>query len=447
MSWLGAGQPEYLMSHIDTSITTLGAALYTSPLHAEHTGCGWAGPFVGDGVRVRQGTEVLGGEDAGGELVFEKAGPREKVFFNPKRTVAAVVTCGGLCPGLNNVIRSVFLELYHNYGVRRVLGIRYGYAGLNPRVGEEPWALTPDMVEDIHQEGGTLLGSSRGPQPIGVMVDYLVSRGVNILFCVGGDGTLRGARELAEEALKRGVRLAVVGIPKTIDNDVMYMTRTFGVSTAMAVASGVLACAHAEAHSAYNGVGLVKIMGRHAGFVAASATLASQEVNFCLIPEVRFGLGGRNGFLGALERRLKSRKHAVVAVAEGAGQDLLEADGGGLDASGNRRLGDIGIFLKERIVGGMKRRRVPVDVKYFDPSYLVRSVPANPDDAILCDDLARRAVHAGMAGKTNLVVGFLNGTYVHVPIGLAVSEKRQVDPEGPLWNSVLASTGQPRRMV
>lgn len=444
---MGEDQPGFLMAHIDTSITTLGAALHASPLQAEHTGCGWAGPFVGDGVRVRQGTEVLGGEGAGGELVFEKAGAREKVFFNPKRTVAAVVTCGGLCPGLNNVIRSVFLELYHNYGVRSVLGIRYGYAGLNPRVGEEPWALTPEMVEDIHQEGGTLLGSSRGPQPIGVMVDYLVSRRVNILFCVGGDGTLRGARELAEEALKRGVRLAVVGIPKTIDNDVMYMTRTFGVSTAMAVASEVLACAHAEAHSAYNGVGLVKIMGRHAGFVAAAATLASQEVNFCLIPEVRFVLGGRNGFLGALERRLKARKHAVVAVAEGAGQDLLEAGEGGLDASGNRRLGDIGIFLKERIVEGMKRRRVPVDVKYFDPSYLVRSVPANPDDAILCDDLARRAVHAGMAGKTNLVVGFLNGTYVHVPIGLAVSEKRQVDPEGPLWNSVLASTGQPRRMV
>jgi 6-phosphofructokinase 1 len=435
------------MAHIDTSIRTLGAASYASPLQAEHAGCGWKGPFVGDGVRVRQGTEVVEGDELGEGLTFEKAGPREKVFFHPRRTVAAVVTCGGLCPGLNNVIRSVFLELYHNYGVRRVLGIRYGYAGLNPRVGEEPWVLTPAMVEDIHQEGGTLLGSSRGPQPIGLMVDYLVANRVNILFCVGGDGTLRGARELAEEAMKRGVRLAVVGIPKTIDNDVMFMTRTFGVSTAMAVASEVLACAHAEAHSAYHGVGLVKIMGRHAGFVAASATLASQEVNFCLIPEVRFGLGGRNGFLGALERRLKARKHAVVAVAEGAGQDLLEGSEGGVDASGNRRLGDIGIFLKEQIVEGMRRRRAPVDVKYFDPSYLVRSVPANPDDAILCDDLARRAVHAGMAGKTNLVVGFLNGTYVHVPIELAVSEKRQVDPEGPLWNSVLASTGQPRRMV
>jgi 6-phosphofructokinase 1 len=278
------------------------------------------------------------------------------------------------------------------------------------------------------------------------MVDFLLAKKVNLLLCVGGDGTLRGARDLALEALKRGSSLAVVGIPKTIDNDVMYMTRTFGVSTAMAIASQVLECAHAEAHSAYHGVGLVKIMGRHAGFVAATATLASQEVNFCLIPEVPFTLHGRRGFLNALQRRLKARQHALIAVAEGAGQDLLASDPGGTDASGNVRLGDIGVFLKDQIKTAFKRSRTPVDVKYFDPSYIVRSVPANPDDAILCDHLSRHAVHAGMAGKTNLVVGFWNGTFTHLPIPLAVSEKRHVDPEGRLWTSVLAATGQPRRM-
>jgi 6-phosphofructokinase 1 len=401
---------------------------------------------VPETARVRYEIETDSRLQSADDIFFEKAGPREKLFFNPKRTTAAIVTCGGLCPGLNNVIRSAFLELHYNYGVRRILGVRYGYSGLNPRAGLSPIQLTPDLVEDIHQEGGTLLGSSRGPQPTKTMVDFLASKKVNLLLCVGGDGTLRGARDLANEAQRRGCSIAVVGIPKTIDNDVMYMTRTFGVSTAMAIASHVLECAHAEAHSAYHGVGLVKIMGRHAGFVAATATLASQEVNFCLIPEVPFALSGRHGFLKALQRRLEARQHAVVAVAEGAGQDLLHANPGRTDASGNVRLGDIGVFLKDQIKAAFKKRRTAVDVKYFDPSYIVRSVPANADDAILCDHLARHAVHAGMAGKTNLVVGLWNGTFTHLPIPLAVSDKRHIDPEGRLWTSVLAATGQPRRM-
>lgn len=430
----------------NTRITNLGACRFRSPqkLTVEHGH--ELGTFVSETARVRYEIETDSNTPAGEDILFEKAGPREKLFFNPKSTTAAIVTCGGLCPGLNNVIRSAFLELHFNYGVRRVLGIRYGYSGLNPRVGMAPIQLTPELVEDIHQEGGTVLGSSRGPQPTKTMVDFLAAQKVNLLLCVGGDGTLRGARDLAVEAHKRGCPLAVVGIPKTIDNDVMYMTRTFGVSTAMAMASQVLECAHAEAHSAYNGVGLVKIMGRHAGFVAATATLASQEVNFCLIPEVPFVLNGRRGFLKALQRRLEARRHALVAVAEGAGQDLLSAESAGTDASGNRLLGDIGVFLKGQIKTAFKKSRTAVDVKYFDPSYIVRSVPANADDAILCDYLARQAVHAGMAGKTNMVVGLWNGTFTHLPIPLAVSEKRHVDPEGRLWTSVLAATGQPRRM-
>ncbi|MCS7090282.1 MAG: ATP-dependent 6-phosphofructokinase [Verrucomicrobiota bacterium] len=427
----------------DTLIHTLGPAPVPSPLRLWRPGLLGMPVFVSERVRVRFLAECDVDGLPGEEVYFEKAGPREKLFFDPRRTRAAIVTCGGLCPGLNNVIRSAFLELHYNYGVPEVLGIRYGYAGLNPAVAQPPLRLTPDLVDTIHEEGGTILGTSRGPQPVDVMVDYLVAQRIDLLLCVGGDGTLRGARAIAEEVLRRGLKIAVVGVPKTIDNDVMYVEKTFGMQTAVDKAREVLNAAHSEAKSVYNGVGLVKVMGRDAGFIAALATLASQEVNFTLIPEVPLCLDGPKGFLETLRRRLETRHHAVVVVAEGVGRDLLEGEPTEADASGNPRPPDIGPFLKNRILAYLRQLSVPVDVKYFDPSYLIRSVPANSEDAIFCDALARNAVHAGMAGKTNVVVGVWNGVFTHVPIPLAVSGKKQVDPAGALWKSVLACTGQP----
>jgi len=430
-----------------TLIQVLGSGRVASPLRLAPSSGEGAGAFVPDGARVRYQVEIGTSNDLPADVYFEKAGPREKLFFDPRETKVAIVTCGGVCPGLNNVIRSAVLEFYYNYGVKDVLGIRYGYAGLNPKIGLPPIELTPRLVSDIHEKGGTVLGSSRGKQPSDVMADFLVERKVNILLCAGGDGTLRGAQDIATEVQSRGLNLAVVGIPKTIDNDVMYISRTFGMTTATEKAHEILDCAHSEARSAYNGVGLVKLMGRDAGFIAAAATLASQEVNFCLIPEIPFALEGENGFLEALRRRLESAHHAVVAVAEGAGQDLIAQLPAETDASGNKRYADIGSYLKEQIVNYFKNANIPVDVKYFDPSYFVRSVPANCEDAILCDLLSRNAVHAAMAGKTNLVVGFWNGAFTHIPISLAASEKKQVDPQGLLWLSVLATTGQPRSLV
>jgi 6-phosphofructokinase 1 len=431
----------------NTCTANLGPRNIPSPLRlAARRGEGVA-QFVPDDARVRYQVERGSDNDLPDNIFFEKAGPREKLFFDPAKTTAAIVTCGGICPGLNNVIRSAFLELHFNYGVKNVLGIRYGYAGLNPKVGLPPIKLTQEVVKEIHEDGGTVLGSSRGPQPPEVIVEFLVEQDINILLCVGGDGTLRGARDVAAEAQKRGLPIAVVGVPKTIDNDVMYITRTFGMVTAMEKAREVLDGAHNEAHSVFNGVGLVKVMGRDAGFIAAGATLASQDVNFCLIPEVPFALEGPNGFFEALRRYLADRRHAVVVVAEGAGQDFFKDQPAEKDASGNKRHADIGVFLKEQITAWFKRNNVPVDVKYFDPSYYIRSAPANCDDSILCDQFARKAVHAAMAGKTNMVVGFWNGTFTHLPIPLAVSEKKRLDPEGPFWASVLAATGQSRRFV
>ena len=417
------------------TITRLGPARFTSPIR--HS--------VSDEARAPLHTVRMPGVTPPEELLFEMAGPREKLFFDPKDTRAGIVTCGGICPGLNTVIRSAFLELHHTYGVKQVLGFRDGYQGLDPSHGLKPLLLTADFVDDIHKEGGTVLGTSRGPVDIGIAVKNLIKRGVNILFVVGGDGTQRGGYKLFQEAQKRGHALAVVGIPKTVDNDVPYVSRTFGYQTAVQEATRVITCAHTEVHSVQNGIALVKLMGRHAGFIAAAATVSSQEVNFCLIPEIPFKLEGAGGFLNALKKRTLKRAHAVIVVAEGTGQDLLENKGAERDASGNVKLRDIGLFLREKIESYFRAEKIPMVMRYLEPSYIIRSVPADAEDAILCDQYARHAVHAAMAGKTGLVIGLLHDHFIHVPIEMLAKREKRVDPNGSIWHAVLATTGQPAR--
>jgi 6-phosphofructokinase 1 len=405
---------------------TLGEAPFPSKL--SHT--------ISDDVRVPERIEI--GAEPG--LQFELAGPRQKLFFDARKTRAGIVTCGGLCPGLNNVIRSLFLELHYGYGVAEVLGFRDGYQGLDAKCGIEPVKITPEFVDHIHQHGGTVLGTSRGPVDIGRAVDNLIARGVNILFAIGGDGTQRGANDLYQEACKRGHALSVVGVPKTIDNDVGFVSRTFGFFSAVEEAKRVLDCAHTEARSVPGGIGVVKLMGRHAGFVTAGAVVASQDVNFALIPEVPFTL---KGFLTLLKQRMANKSHAVIAVAEGAGQHLLSANKDERDASGNVKLKDIGPFLCEEIKSYFKAEGITVVIRYFDPSYQIRSRPANSEDALLCDLYARHAVHAAMAGKTGLVIGFLHERFIHVPIELLATHTKRLDPASGWWRSVLAATGQP----
>jgi len=427
-------------------VSTLGERRFRSPLQLSTLPGDDIGDFTPDDARLLVRADFVSACDVRPDLSFQKAGPRQHLFFDPATTTAAVVTCGGLCPGLNNVIRSVFFQLHHNYGVKRTLGIRYGYRGLNPANGVPPLRLTTEFVESIHKLGGTALGSSRGPEDPRVMVDFLASERIDLLFTVGGDGTQRGAHEIAAEARRRGLPLAVVGIPKTIDNDIPYVWVSFGYNTALDKAREVLDCAHAEAKGVPNGISLVKLMGRYSGSIAAGATLASQEVNFTLVPEIPFDLEGENGFLACLKRRILARGHAVIVVAEGAGQDLISGGEPGLDASGNLRLLDVGPILKQRITDYFAGEGISVAVRYFDPSYIIRSVPANTDDSLLCDRLARNAVHAAMAGKTDVVMGLWYNTFIHVPIPLALSEKKRLRQEGEVWCSVLAATGQPARM-
>lgn len=440
------------LSPDELSVARLGERRIPSPLDLPAAVDEGSGSFVPPGTRVRCQVDVPppGAEDGecmadGRPMSFEKAGPRREIFFDPAATRAALVTCGGLCPGINNVIRSAYYQLFHRYGVRDVLGIRYGFQGLNPEVGEPPVVLTSQMVEGIHNLGGTVLGSCRGPQPAEAMVDFLVARGIDILLCIGGDGTQRGVHALAQEADRRGLPIAVVGIPKTIDNDIPFVYRSFGFFTALEKAREVIQGAHVEARGVFHGIGLVKLMGREAGYIAAGATLASQEVNFCLIPEQPFALEGEDGFLAHLERRLVERRHAVVVVAEGAGQHLFADREPDLDLSGNVKFRDVGLYLKQRIREHFAAREVPAAVKYFDPSYAIRSVPANTADSLLCDSLARHAVHAAMAGKTDVLVGNWHNVFIHVPVPAVVRRRKLLPPDGGLWTAVLEATGQPRR--
>jgi 6-phosphofructokinase 1 len=422
----------------DLEVQRLGACRIQSPISGAH--------FVGDGDQVVLHSNPLKLQGMlakdGKLLAMEQAGPREKIYFDPSKLKCGIVTCGGLCPGLNDVIRAVVLSLYHNYKVRTVFGFPYGYEGLTYRFGHTPVDLDPAAVSRIHEYGGTILGSSRGNQDVSEMVDTMDRMNLGMLFAVGGDGTLRGARDIAEEIQRRGLKISVIGIPKTIDNDISYVERSFGFETAVSEAVESIDAAHTEAKGARNGIGLVKLMGRESGFIAVFAALARSDVNICLIPEVPFSM---EKLLANVRARLQNRGHAVIVVAEGAGQELL-GDTNERDASGNVKFKDIGLFLKDRINAYFKGVGMDATLKYIDPSYTIRSVPANAYDSAFCLLLGQSAVHAGMAGRTNMVVGYWMNTFTHVPIPLAVSARKKVDPDGWVWSSVLTSTGQPRDM-
>lgn len=385
---------------------------------------------------IREGVEPI---------CLEKAGPREKIFFEPTRVRAAIVTCGGLCPGINNVIRGIVMALHYFYGVREIFGVPYGYEGLNPAFGHKLRKLTPDDVKDIHHDGGTYLGSSRGAQPVEIMVDFLRENKIDMLFGIGGDGTLKGLQAISERIQELRLPISIIGIPKTIDNDIDVIDHSFGFETSFDKANPILRDAHNEAAGAYNGIAVIKLMGRDSGFIAACAAISQPVVNFVLIPEMHFELYGENGFMHHLTKRLEYKHHAVIVVAEGAGQHLFEEDNELRDASGNLRHQDIGILLTDKIKEYYKGK-MPITVKYIDPSYIVRSAAANSSDSVYCSALAYHAVHAAMAGKTQCVIGQFNNKYCYAPIRELTRKRRKVDLEGDLWFSVLQSTGQPFRM-
>jgi 6-phosphofructokinase 1 len=431
---------------VGTRIQTLGNANIPSPMLNGALG-ERSHPFVSDDDQVmvnirRTDIERMIATSAS-PPAFELAGPRQHIYFDPSKLRCAIATCGGLCPGLNDIIRAIVLELHYQYQVKHIYGIRYGLEGFIPDYNHDFINLTPARVTSIMDMGGSILGSSRGAQDIDRVVDCLEINHIGILFMVGGDGTLMAASKIADTIEKRGLKTSVVGIPKTIDNDIHLISRSFGFDTAVDISQLAIQGAHNEATAYPNGVGLIKLMGRHSGFIAATAALAQQDANFVLIPEVDFDIDGPKGFLAALETRVADRGHAVIVVAEGAGQKFFEKTTEKTDASGNIRLNDIGLFLKDTIIAHFASKNRPLNIKYIDPSYMIRSLPANANDSVFCGFLGRDAVHAGMAGKTRLIIGHWNNHFVHIPMEATIGRRKQVRPNGKLWSTVLESTGQP----
>ncbi len=431
---------------LDFSITSLGECSFDSPVRMSKVDDDLMANYVGDDQRIIYDIDVnrdVSNLEISQKKCLELAGPREKIFFEPGKARAAIVTCGGLCPGLNDVIRAIVMNLWYQYGVRHIYGIRNGYRGFLSEYVLPVMELKPQKVSDIHNKGGTILGSSRGSgERVSEIVDCLEKMNIDMLFVIGGDGTQRGSLDISNEALKRNMKCAVVGIPKTIDNDLSFVQRSFGFETAVSEAVRAVAAAHVEAQDAIHGVGIVKVMGRQSGFIAAQTALALNDVNFVLIPEVPFEFEGKNGLFINLEKRLRKRNHAVILVAEGAGQELMEASDG-KDASGNIVLSDIGLFVKSKIELWFKEKNFETNVKYIDPSYIIRSAPANPNDSVYCTRLGAHAVHAAISGRTGLVISLMHDKFVHVPISMAVAERNNIDPEKELWRDVVEATGQP----
>lgn len=437
----------------DLSVRRLGECRFDSPF-SEMVSTKQTSPhYVAEGDRVLlEDTVSMLAEHSlppGRVASFEAAGPRRKIYFDPAQVTAGIVTCGGLCPGLNNVIRGLVQELAVRYQVKRILGFRNGLRGLTAEHRHDTIELTPERVRDIHNVGGTILGSSRGGQDADEMVDSLVLRGVNVMFVIGGDGGMRAATYLSKAIRARGLDIAVIGLPKTIDNDLPFTDESFGFQSAFARATDFISAVNVEASASANGVGIVKLMGRHSGFIASYAALAANAADIVLIPEIPFALGGADGLLAHVEQLVRAKGFVVIVLAEGAGQDLFdehglpEHDRRGTDASGNVKLGNIGELLKERIAAHLTAVGLAPTMRYIDPGYAVRSIPANAYDSVYCLSLAHAAVHAAMSGRTEAAVARWRRRFVHVPLSLMTSRRNQVDPDGDLWMSVLETTSQP----
>ena len=434
----------------DFTIENLGECKIKSPIELSTVVGNGTANYVKDSSFVRTAVNVYDtskNDPLDSSNLMQKAGPREYIYFSPDEVKAGICTCGGLCPGLNDVIRAVVRCLWNRYGVRDIRGFQFGYKGFFKDENYETIPLNPENVDEIHKIGGSYLGTSRGGgMRTKDIVDTLQEKGINMLFVIGGDGTQHGALAISEEVEKRGYKCSVIGIPKTVDNDFLFIDRSFGFETAVQQAKDAVASIHMEARSQINGIGLVKLMGRESGFIATAAALASHECNFCLIPEVPFEMEGPNGFLSHLEKRLEKRHHAVIIVAEGAGQELLTKTNQ-TDASGNIKLADIGVFLRDQINAYFKKKNIEINLKYIDPGYQIRAAVTTAIDSIYCERLGNNAVHAAMAGKTKMVVGLVHEKFVHIPINMVIASRNVVDPEGALWRDTLDATSQPILMV
>ncbi|MBU4486064.1 MAG: ATP-dependent 6-phosphofructokinase [Candidatus Delongbacteria bacterium] len=434
----------------NTEVKNLGECVFKSPIPLSFRDSSIFANFVKDSEKILFDSKIdlvkNHQDDLNKTPAFELGGPRKYLHFEPGKIACGIVTCGGLCPGINNVIRGLVNSMHYWYKCDKIYGFMYGFRGMVEGNEPEPIELNVKTVEDIHLKGGTILGSSRGSQDVKKIVDYLEKLKISILFTVGGDGTMKGANDICNEIADRSLDISIVGIPKTIDNDIVFVEHTFGYQTAFSAAVEAINSAHVEAKGTMNGIGIVKLMGRDSGYIAASASIASQDVNYVLVPESPFELEGRDGLLNLLKKRLKEKKHAVIVVAEGAGQDFFNSSEHKTDQSGNVLHNDIGMYIKDRIKEYFDDLGIEYSIKYIDPSYMIRSLPPTPIDSMFCSNFAQNAAHAGMAGKTEIMIGYWNGKFTNVPLSSVIGKRKKINIEGDFWLSVLLTTGQPRYM-
>ncbi|KAL0833652.1 hypothetical protein Bca101_085541 [Brassica carinata] len=429
--------PSFLLSLRPSKIET-----YPNPLQSNPAYSVVRQYFVDEDDTVPQ--KIVVHKDSPRGTHFRRAGPRQKVYFKPADVRACIVTCGGLCPGLNTVIREIVCGLHYMYGVTEVLGVNCGFSGF---YSKNTVTLTPKDVSDIHKRGGTMLGTSRGGHDTSKIVDNIQDREINQVYIIGGDGTQKGASAIYKEIRRRGLKVAVAGIPKTIDNDIPVIDKSFGFDTAVEEAQRAINAAHVEATSVENGIGLVKLMGRYSGFIAMYATLASRDVDCCLIPESPFYLEGKGGLYEFIAKRLRENGHMVIVVAEGAGQDLVAESIEQQDASGNKLLKDVGLWMSLKIKEHFaKQRKMDITLKYIDPTYMIRAIPANASDNVYSTLLAQSAVHGAMAGYTGFISGLVNGRHTYIPFNRITEKQNKVVITDRMWARMLSSTNQPTFM-
>ncbi|XP_037474293.1 ATP-dependent 6-phosphofructokinase 3-like [Triticum dicoccoides] len=181
-------------------------------------------------------------------------------------------------------------------------------------------------------------------------------------------------------------------------------------------------------------------------FIAMYATLASRDVHdCCLIPESPFYMDGEGGLLQYVERRLKENKHMVIVVAEGAGQDIIAKSiptSDQQDASGNKLLLDIGLWLTHKIKDHFKSKKMEMTIKYIDPTYMIRAIPSNATDNVYCTLLAHSAIHGAMAGYSFTIV-MVNGRHAYIPFYRVTSTRNKVKITDRMWARLLSPTNQP----
>ena len=371
-----------------------------------------------------------------GEL-YIRGGPRFHIALDNLRVKACIMTCGGLCPGLNVVIRELVMALRYNYGVAEIYGIKWGFLGFTQK---ECWIkLEPEDVKHIHLLGGTVLGTSRRGFDGEEISKQLIKNNVNMVFFIGGDGTHRGIKELSKILKEKKKKIILVGIPKSIDNDMPIIDKSFGLESVVQESVRTIRAANVEANCNLNGIGLVKLFGRSSGFVAMLSTLAARDVNICLIPEIPFNLYGENGLLDFIFQRMQVKEHCVIVVSDGARFSVKD-----YKTSNGRPVEDIGLVIKKEIIEKSEELGIEVNLKYMDPTYVVRAVPANEYDCNLCAKLAESAVHCAFAGFTNFSVGMINNKPCMIPLEkMCGKSERKVEFNSDDYLMLLASTGQP----